>query len=218
MTNVVPQKPEIQLMNSVGEEKSIELITDILEVGFDKITDSELLKDLPVFGGFVKAYKAFYSIKEQLFLKKVSKFLIELKDVPHEKRLEFLKELEQEGKKEEVGETLLIILEKLYHMEKPKILGRLLKARIEGHIDLNKFLRLSNAVSKVFIYDLYRLEYHVNQLTYEENVTEELFNVGLVYDPSAGISTITMYGGDPNLRFVTSKLGIDLLNFGLNDQ
>lgn len=66
------EKLEIQFMNSVGEEKSIELITDFLEVGFDNMTDSELLKGIPVFGSFLKAIKAYSNIREQLFLKKVS--------------------------------------------------------------------------------------------------------------------------------------------------
>lgn len=124
--------------------------------------------------------------------------------------------MESEGKKQEVGETLLIILEKLDHMEKPMIIGKLFKARINGEIDLDKLLRLSSIVNKVFVHDLYKLSSYILVHPYEENVTEELFNTGLIMNQNQEFTTASYGMNEPvEPEYLLTGLGRDLLKYGM---
>lgn len=221
MTNAndKPVKLEIALVNSFSSEKLFELKADALEIFFDSTVESGIFKDIPIFGSLLKLSTIGFNIRDRNFAKKVYNFLFEIKDIPQEKRLSFIRELdEKDDLKQTIGETLLILLEKLDHMEKPKILGRLLKAKIEGYIGLSQFLRLSYVVNKVFVYDLYKLKNYTNLLPHEEHISDELNNCGLIFNLNTNES-IPMHGSNMPLdpEYEITSLGKELLKYGLNE-
>lgn len=220
MTNAndKPVKLEIALVNSVSCEKLFELKADVLEILFDSTVESGIFKDIPIFGSLLKLSTIGFNIRDQFFAKKIYNFLFEIKDIPQAKRLSFIRELEEKDDlKQTVGETLLILLEKLDHMEKPKILGRLLKAKMNGDIDLSKFMRLASVVDKVFLPDIYKLANYVDKMHYEENVNESLIYLGLIYDPNAGRGGMIVHGSrSPEvIKHTITNLGKDLLKYGI---
>ena len=147
---------EIKIIDEVGREKLSELTSDYAESTLDFFTENEALKDIPIFGTFFKIFKTVNNIKEQFFLKKLYKFLFHLKEIPLKNRIEFINNLEED--KQKVGEKILILIDKLDDLDKPKMISNLFKATIEEKISYQEFLIISNAVSNSYINDLKELK------------------------------------------------------------
>jgi len=151
------KEPSVNILDSVSGNLA-DLSAEALEVGVDQFIDNELLKEIPIFGGAVKIYNLSQRISEGFFMKKIARFLFQLKDIPKEKRERFIHKLEDEKENRKVGEKLLIMLNKLDEVDKASIIGNLFKAFIEAKIDYNQFLRLSNLVDKSLLDDLFILK------------------------------------------------------------
>jgi hypothetical protein len=173
---------EIDLVNSVASDHLSEIAVEAYEAVFDMVLEEGFIQNIPIFGSLYKGGKALLSIKDQYFVKKVFRFLCEIKDVAVEKRLEFIRELEEESDvAQSAGETLVMLIDRLDNLEKPIILGRLLKAKAEGYIDLLKFLRLSSIVEKAFMPDLKRLGKYVStNYEPEDEAAKSLESLGLL--------------------------------------
>ena len=168
---------EINVVNEIGKEKITELTTDYAELGLDFFIDNESLKDVPVFGTFYKIFKTASSIKDQIFLKKLYAFLFHLKDIPKDKRAKFIENLNKSEKsKQQIGQKLLLLIEKLDDFDKPKILSNLLKATIEEKITYDVFLTLANIVCNSYIGDLKELSKKINL---PMDTKERLYNTGI---------------------------------------
>ncbi|MBK8482781.1 MAG: hypothetical protein IPL31_00095 [Saprospiraceae bacterium] len=168
---------EIKVIDEIGRENISDLTQDYAEIGLDFFIDNEALKDIPVFGTFYKIYKTANNIKDQIFLKKLYAFLFHLKQIPQDKRIKFINTLDYSEKtKQETGQKLLLLIDKLDDFDKPKILSNLLKATIEEKIDYKQFLKLSNVVCNAYIGDLN--EFHNNQVL-SMDLKERLYNLGI---------------------------------------
>jgi hypothetical protein len=147
---------ELKIIDEVGQEKLSELTLDYAELSLDFFMENDVLKDIPLFGTFFKFFKTATNIKDQIFLKKLYSFLFHLKDIPLNKRVEFINNLEDS--KQKVGEKLLILIEKLDDLDKPKMISNLFRAVIEEKISYEEFLIISNAVANSYINDLKKLK------------------------------------------------------------
>ncbi|GHA51670.1 hypothetical protein GCM10007103_35180 [Salinimicrobium marinum] len=76
------EENQLDIFKSVRSEAITELTPELLECGFDLITESEILKDIPIFGIGFKSYSLYRKVTESFFTKKLLKFLIEIKDIP----------------------------------------------------------------------------------------------------------------------------------------
>ncbi len=97
-----------------------------------------------------------------------------------EDRRKFVTKMNNSKKqKQKVGENLLLILEKLDNMEKPRILGNAFKAYIEEKIDDIDFVKISSIINRINIDDLYALKDVKNQEIAQNLATNGLmtFNV-----------------------------------------
>lgn len=168
---------KLNILDSVISENLADISADILEASIDQIIDNEFLKDIPIIGIGMKAFGLSQKVREGIFTKKVLKFLFHLKDIPKNKREEFVKKLEDKKENKRAGETILSILERLDDVNKASIIGRLMRATILNHIGYHDFLRLSNIVDKVFFYDLIELKTKT-KFTFE--VQDSLYKAGLL--------------------------------------
>lgn len=201
---------ELSLVDSIKSEQLVEMGSDAAELVLDQLLDNGILQDIPVFGTLYKMGKFGLGIREQYFAKKVYTFLFNIREISSLERERFINDLE-EHTSQRAGETLLILLDKLDNIEKPKILSNLMKARIHGDISINKFLRLSCIAEKVFIHDLKELYKYIEKEQYHEDVSESLAALGLI-----NITTIDA-AGDPGFKYSISNLGRDMLKHGLNN-
>ena len=160
---------------------------NLAEVAIDSILKDGALKDLPIVGTIVGLSKFGFKLRENIFLKKVLKFLFELKSISQEKRQKFLKRIEaSEDYNNKVGEALILILDKLVDLEKPQLIGKLFASSIREEIDYKTFLKLSYLVDNLFLPDLISLrEINVGK-EIAFNKKEELYRVGFMTRPPFG--------------------------------
>lgn len=172
---------EIKIIDEVGQEKLSDLTSDYAELSLDFFMENDTLKDIPFFGTFFKIYKTANNIKDQIFLKKLYSFLFHLKEIPLYKRIAFIDNLEES--KQKVGEKLLILIEKLDDLDKPKIISNLFKATIEEKMTYEDFLIISNSVSNSYINDLKELRNDIIELEIQERLSHNgIFAISLNID------------------------------------
>ena len=172
---------ENSLEASVVSENLVESFGSVSEALMDSKIPDGVLQNIPFFDVLYKFGKAFLSIRDHFFAKKVLKFLFEIKEITTEERIIFLKDIETKtGQK--AGEVLLMLIERLDNMEKVKIISNLFKAKVNNSITIGNFLRLSSIVDKAYIYDLKKLNSFVSTTGYYiEDVSESLYGLGLLY-------------------------------------
>jgi hypothetical protein len=135
---------ERALMETVEKANLSELTTSATD------TAMEAAGYLPVVGLLQKLWKAAWSIPTYLFMKKMIRFLAELKDIPPEERQSQIAKLEVvPGEKEKVGEAILLLLDRLNDMRKPAMAGRAFKAYLEGRILREQLDSLNYAIDRL---------------------------------------------------------------------
>lgn len=171
------------LIDSFNKESLVELSTDIAELLIDSKINSDLIKDIPVIGSLVKLFKSGASIRDYLFLKKLSIFLFELSKISIHKRNSFLLKAENDRSfKQKIGEKLLILLEKFDDNDKSILLANALKALIEEKITYKTFVILSQSIEKfslVYAEDFIKF-YAFSSKEFQREVCEHFFNCGLL--------------------------------------
>lgn len=150
-------KLETSLINSVGGDLK-DLSADLGEVALDSFIQNDVVKDIPIIGSLLKLYRTSLGIKEYLFAKKVYKFLFELQDIPLETRQDFVNKIEAEDNTHKVGESLIILLDKLDDMSKPGMVGKAFKALLLDEINYYTYKRIAHIINSAFIEDLIDLK------------------------------------------------------------
>lgn len=173
---------ETSLIKSIEQSEIKGIVSNIGEVALDSITDDGVLKDIPVIGTLTKLYSVGATIKGKIFEKKIIKFLVELENISIEKRKDFVSEISSDNQKsQEIGEHLIIILERIDDIDKPTLIAKLFANYIEEKITYEMFQRLSSIIDKAFLPDLFKLKLYINsQPPYTSWITTSLENLGLV--------------------------------------
>lgn len=171
---------EISVLDSVAKDNLRGILETTAELTLDNILESEELKQIPVFGTLVKVVKLGSSIRDRLFARKLFTFLREVASTPLEKRTEFVNRLSSKGNKQRAGEAILLLLERLDHMTKPEIVGKIVCSAILGEIDDETSLKLSAMVDRSYITDLLLLPNSETGKGIDIDVAESLASVGLL--------------------------------------
>jgi len=211
------QETRIELFNSIGSEKISSLGRDLFEVGLDQIVNEGVLREIPVVNSLYNLGKATVAISQGLFIKKLIKFLGELSNVSYEKRQSFLEVIDKNPqKKRAFEETLLLLIERADSLEKPSILGRLLKHHILGNISYEDAMRLSDIVNRVYMSDLNYLTRFSSDLKSNPDLAASLQSAGLL---KLALSMDFGYLGQPSPAGIIYELndyGKMLLQYGLD--
>lgn len=136
------------------ERPVLDLVTGGGEAVADILMKDELVAAVPVFSTAFKAVKALDSYRDRMFAAKLVAFVSEVDEAPAELRAEIARRLAAEGEGRKVGETLLLVLEKLTDMDKPALLGALLVHFGDGRLTAAELRRLISAVDIAFGDDL----------------------------------------------------------------
>lgn len=134
-----------------------DLIVDFGEAGLDKLLkdiQGNTIGQLPVVKTVYTLVKAAFAIKDYLFQKKLFRFIAGFKDAD-----EFLKEkieqaLPDQQDKQEMGEHLVLALQRFDQMTKADALCKLFIARISSAITHKEFLQYTVALDRMDINDL----------------------------------------------------------------
>jgi hypothetical protein len=139
------------VVKSGGKDIAIEGADIVLDV----VTDSELVDELPVVSWIVKAGRIGQSIRDQLFVRKLQRFLMALEQIPDNERMAFGEQLNDDSAvRQDLGEQLIIILDRLDELEKADMLARAFRAYIAEDIPYDLFLRIARVIDRCMIHDL----------------------------------------------------------------
>lgn len=225
-----PESIEIALINEGTSDNLKEIVIEGAEISLDHFLKEGVLKEIPFFGTLYKGLNAAFGIREAIFAKKVYKFLTQVKDIPLKEREDFIKKLEEKyGYKQQVGEKLIVLLEKLDDLNKPEIIGRLFKSTIQSNLSYNEFLRLSAIVAAAYLPDLERIKEYPKTQGLNDIIKEQLANIGIMTIQlkedrrDKGILDRTSLGGTnrtplpPKVEYKLNILGRLLVEYGLKE-
>lgn len=188
-----PENPNKKLELVIKDSDLSSLSKDFGEVAVDGILDDGVLRDLPLIGGLVGVVKFGNSINKYLSAKKIYKFLFELHNIPQEKRIKKIDEINNSKKyQSSVGEMIFELLERIESDEKPEIVGKIFAAVIEEKINFSDYLRCTHIVKNFFYYDLETLKSgHENGDIYT-TIGDGLLDSGLIILGTKGRSETTL--------------------------
>ena len=169
------------LSKSLANENLADVLTTIGDASLSIAIESETFSSIPILGILAGMWKANRSIQNELYFRKVFRFLGGLNSTSAEDRVKFIAKLSRENKTEEFGETILLLLERVDDIKKPIIIGRIMAAHINGHLGYEKAIRLAAIVNKCYAQDLeYLKTFHEGTQGDNYNIADALFSVGLL--------------------------------------
>jgi hypothetical protein len=117
--------PSDQGKRNVRERPTPEFLLEMGELALDMITTSDVVKEFPVVGSAFKFVKAMDDVRSRLLAKKIDRFLSEphlLASVAARRARDKIVEDEEHARR--VGETMLMVLDKVTDFDKPVLLAR----------------------------------------------------------------------------------------------
>ncbi len=152
------QSTDVSLLDSVANAELGRIGKEVARFTLDQVLDDEIVAAVPVVGLIARSVKSIASIRDRLFLLKVLSFLEELEGVPRESRQRFAEELSRSaGTSARAGAAIALALERLDDLEKPKIIGRLYRAKIDDRITFDQLWRFCMIVDRAHLPDLIEL-------------------------------------------------------------
>jgi hypothetical protein len=143
------------LVDTVRSADLGSLSKDYGEVLLDSVISEGTLRDIPILGTLVAFGRVGISIKDQIFAKKLVRFLSNLAEVEHSDRLEMLDRLNNEdGFARQVGDRLIELLDRVDAYAKPEMLAKAFRAYASHTIDGKMLNRLNHAIERLPHYEI----------------------------------------------------------------
>lgn len=201
-----------ELGEAIVQTLAVPDLEDILagldEVGLDSLLVNSPFKELPVFSTLVGLVRTIGTVRDYIFAKKVAGFLLACAEQPQQERDQFIAGLQDPQRRRRIGDTLLLLLDRLDSFEKAPLLGRLFAGMVTGRYDLAMFTRLAGALDRLSLplFPVLRAFYaqeppEPEELSGEMEELRELFPSGLV-----GMEFGGGWGGGRG-RFVHNHIG-----------
>ncbi len=179
--------PEV-IINTIKQSDIKELAIENSEVIIDDLLDDGLLKDIPIIGNLFKVYSVSKSISNNIFIRKILRFFDELNNIPEKERIQFVDRLDANPKfRNEVGEKLMLSIEKLDDSKKAVFLAKAFSLYITEQIPYKDFLILSYMIDRFNLAYLAELvatfRYNIGGMPNE--VYDHFINCGILQSNSA---------------------------------
>lgn len=211
------KKTSIGLLDSITSEGIISLGSDLFELALDNNLNEGVLREIPVVKNLYNLGRATVAIYQRLLINKMINFLGELSNVSSEKRQSFVEDINKDPQKKRVcEETLLLLIDRADSLEKPSILGRILKHHILDNISYEDAMRLSFIVDRVYMSDLNYLTSFTSGIQSNPDIAASLQSAGLL---KLALSMDFGYLGESSPAGIIYELndyGDMLLQYGLD--
>jgi len=184
--------------------KYLEASLEGAEVIADVLTESELIKSIPVFGTALKLISGTQDLRDKIFLSKIQRFLQEIENISTIERLQFKESItSDEDSLTRTGETALLVIDKLSDLKKAELLGLYYVSFLCGEIDQHQFRRIASAIDIGFIDDVEEfLKNGEEELRSQNQYMESLSSAGITV-----ISAGKTYGDSGELFYEASSMG-----------
>ncbi len=180
------------------------ILLDAGEIALDSLISNEILKEIPVLSSVANLLRGTIAIRDRLFAEKLKRFLDDIASLNEkEKQKIFGKMKSDPDEAKRVGQTTLIILERISEIKKAHIISVLFITYGLGHLPGSDFRRLTSAVDIAFIDDLEKLLL-LHKMP-EDN--PKLFMASLITSGLTEITTSSKLEDIGNIYYRTTKLG-----------
>jgi hypothetical protein len=146
--------PDTGLIEVIRADGVADAAAELAEAGLDQLMQDGFLRDVPLLGTVLGTFRAFRSIRDLMLAKKLGRFIRGLQAVPQEQRESFCESLTSPEERRRVGETLILILDRLDDMAKPALTAKTFNAYMRGEIEWSKFRLLATAIDRLDMSDL----------------------------------------------------------------
>lgn len=169
------------LIYTIGDADLGSFVGELSEIAVDSVLKEGILKDLPIVGALVGIWKTGASVRDALFFRKLLAFLYEPARLPTETRVQLLKKLQAPDMAEDVGEKLVMLIDRFDATTKARLLGKAFTMLAEERITRDEFWRVSFLLERLPLSDLVALkEWRSLDLNRVEHVRRHLYlSVGL---------------------------------------
>lgn len=167
----------------VKSQHSGDLADKLGEVALDALLTPSLLRDIPVIGTAISLAKAGNDIAAYFFAKKIALFLNEIESVSREERQAFFDQQCSDDNNEKLGETTLLLLDKIDAMILAQCIGRAFSLLMAGEISRGAFDLFAYTIKDLNPYLIQQLKqvYSVeNVMIVDSAAAVQLSNYGLM--------------------------------------
>lgn len=190
---------------SLLNDDNKDLLATVCDTGLDAVITGGALDGVPILGILNGIFKVTKNFQTYRLCKKMVKFLYGLSDYSKRDKEKFLQEY-TEANQEKGAEVLLAVIDKIDNANKITTLCNLMRAKINGEISIDNFIRLCQVIERLPYVDFKNLEKY--KVDYSELGTDDvLSSSGVIYN-----SVIDANDGD---KFKLNYIGKLLLKFGL---
>lgn len=204
------EENEVNLVESFEDsllnDDNKDLLATIGDTGLDAVLTGGALDGVPILGILNGIFKVTKNFQMRRLYKKMILFLYGLSDFSQGDKEKFLHEY-TEANQEKGAEVLLAVIDKIDNANKITTLCNLMRAKINGEISIDNFVRLCQVIERLPYVDFKNLvKYKVD---YSELGTDDvLYSSGVIYN-----SVIDANGGD---KYKLNYMGKLLLRYGMN--
>ena len=147
------------LIHTLKKSDLENLFSNSAEYALDQLLENDALKEIPVFSTIMSLIKVGIGIREQIFYKKLFKFLCSISDVSCEDRRRMIDRLENDTDfNQNVGEHIVLLLDRMDDLHKPSLMGRAFKAYLDGKISGKQLQQINFGIDRIFSYNLPELK------------------------------------------------------------
>lgn len=191
--------------NSLLSNDKKDLIATVGDTSIDAVVSNGALDGIPILGILNGIYKVGKNVQTLRLCKKVAKFLYDTNSISQSDKERFIKEY-TEINKEKGAELLLNVIDKIDNINKIECLANMMRAKVNGEISIENFVRLCLVIEKLPYVDFCNLEKYKQD--YSEVGTDDiLLSAGVIYN-----SIIDANDGD---KYKLNYIGKLLLRYGM---
>jgi hypothetical protein len=186
-------------------------LVDYGEVLLDSVMKNDTVEKIPILGTIISLGKLGWGVRQIHFAKKLIKFLSACQMSEDEKR-GFAKKI-QEMNENELGEKLIIAIDRSDDEIKAEYMGRLFKQYAQGKFPLGEFKRAINAIENVYLEDMYIIYLMPGEIQFKPAyITANLYSLGLL---DVGIQIIDEHESPieiNGLKYKASRLAVSIID------
>lgn len=175
-----------------------------------------LFNAIPLVGGVIanemfNVKSALQQYKTNDYFRKFLTLLYNIRDTSEKERETFMADVEKKAE-DYSGSIIASMVDRIDNVNKAVVLANIMKAKMDGLIDIEDFFRLSNVVERISYTDFKYLKEFGQDIYKKGGITELLLSTGVLQQ--------TLLSGDlkdDNL-YCLSDLGIKLCLYGLHEK
>jgi len=170
------------LIQTLADSELSDVASDLAETSLDTLIEDGIFRDIPIIGTLVGVWRSGVSVRDELFLRKLTTFLIDLGKIPTDERRDVIQSLSNPATQENIGEKLIGLLDRFESTVKAQLLGRAFARYAECFITSEEFWRVSFIIDRLPMSDVSAIvDWQSTDANQIDHVRKHLYvSVGLV--------------------------------------